>query len=139
MKYMDYEMTEHVALMTFNRPERLNAMGQQMFEDLSKALQRFESDDAVRVAILTGKGRAFSAGADLKEMQEEGSIKHPDMRRDWFGFAKVTKPIIAAINGLAYGAGFFSAAFCDIRIAVESATFCIAEINRGRFGSVHTL
>ncbi|MFH1091217.1 MAG: enoyl-CoA hydratase/isomerase family protein, partial [Pseudomonadota bacterium] len=139
MKYMDYEVTEHVALMTFNRPERLNAAGQQMFADLSEALLRFEADGEARVAILTGKGRAFCAGADLKELGERGAIKHPHRRRDWFGFAKVSKPVIAAINGFAYGGGFFNAIFCDIRIAAESATFSIAEINRGRFGSVHVI
>ena len=92
----------------------------------AKALLKFENDDEAGVVILTGRGRAFSAGADIKEK---------DFRPRTYGFDNVTKPIIAAINGFAYGGGFHLAMLTDIRIASESAKFALREINIGLFGA----
>lgn len=145
MKYINYKKNEGVVLIELNRPERLNALGAELCDDLTEALNEFEIDDEARVAILTGKGKAFSAGADIKEMAEVGKPglgarkRGPESEGDPYGFRKVTKPTISAVNGFAYGGGCHVVLGTDIRIAAESATFSLAEINLGLFGNANLL
>ena len=133
----------HYAIFKMNRPDRLNAQGASMREDLAAAMEDFTLDPDMWVGIVTGEGRAFSAGADLREMaernaasgQSEPQVVPPEARteRGRLGqpFARNPKPFIAAINGLAIGAGLERAADCDIRIASTEAYFGLFEVKRG--------
>ena len=133
----------HYAIFKMNRPDRLNAQGAGMRDDLAAAMEEFTLDPEMRVGIVTGEGRAFSAGADLREMAERNtaaaqsgpSVAPPEARiesgRLGQPFARNPKPFIAAINGLAIAAGMERAADCDIRIASTEAYFGLFEVRRG--------
>ena len=122
MPYMLYERypAGHYAIFTMNRPDRLNAQGAVMREELTSALAEFTRDPEMRVGIVTGAGRAFSAGADLREMAERDAAGNqedqarlaempPEVRmeglRQGQPFSRNPKPFIAAVNGLAIAAG----------------------------------
>ena len=133
----------HYAIFKMNRPDRLNALGGAMRDDLAAALEDFTPDPEMRVGIVTGEGRAFSAGADLKEMaernaasgqreqQERSQVAPTDSGRPGPSFSRNPKPFIAAVNGLAIGGGLERAADCDIRIASTEAYFALFEVKRG--------
>jgi enoyl-CoA hydratase/carnithine racemase len=133
----------HYAIFKMNRPDRLNAQGAAMRDDLAAAMEEFTLDPEMRVGIVTGEGRAFSAGADLREMAERNAASGqsqtqappPETRvesgRLGQPFARNPKPFIAAINGLAIAAGMERAADCDIRIASTEAYFGLFEVKRG--------
>ena len=129
----------HYAVFTMDRPARLNAQGAVMREELRAALSEFSGDPEMRVGIVTGSGRAFSAGADLKEMAEgESDVRArqtEEERIEGFRgnqpFARNSKPFIAAVNGLAIAAGMERAADCDIRIASTEAYSGLFEVKRG--------
>jgi 2-(1,2-epoxy-1,2-dihydrophenyl)acetyl-CoA isomerase len=120
-----------VATVTLNRPEKLNAFAGHMRRDLADALEHAASDRSVRVVIVTGAGRGFCAGADVAYMAELMERQDVDEfarllgagRRVLTTIREMTKPVIASINGPAYGAGFNLALACDLRIASASATF----------------
>lgn len=126
MSYVEYKKKGHIVTITLNRPERLNALGKEVTDQIVDACKRVDSDPEVRVAILTGTGRAFCAGNDVREMHEVGGP--PDPVHAAYVVADVTKPVIAAVNGFALGGGCWIAIACDIRIAVGSATFGMPEI-----------
>lgn len=133
---VDYRMIDGVAVITLNRPQVLNAISAQMRHDLSVAFQRFEDDPAARVAILTGAGRAFTAGVDVKESTQAGvmAMREPQISIPcpFWTNNDLTKPVIAAVNGPAMGVGFIlSLLTADLCIAAESAVFEISEIARG--------
>ncbi|MCH8297897.1 MAG: enoyl-CoA hydratase/isomerase family protein [Chloroflexi bacterium] len=128
----------HYAVFTMDRPDRLNAQGAAMRQELREALDEFAADPEMRVGIVTGAGRAFSAGADLKEMStQSGSLAAltEEQRIEGYRgnqpFGRNPKPFIAAVNGLAIGAGMERAADCDIRIASTQAYFGLFEVKRG--------
>lgn len=138
-----YEVRGGVAVVTFDRPDTLNAFRTSTHQQLSAALARAESDDSVRVVIMTGNGRAFSSGQDLDELKE--ILSHPD---DLLGRAvervemlqdltrqllAIPKPTIAAINGVAVGLGAELALACDLRIASTTASVGFVEATRGLF------
>ena len=135
MPELIYEKRDFYAIFTMNRPERLNALGGQLNEELSVAMDDFTDDPNMRVGILTGNGRAFSAGGDLKEMAEraaEGRTPHDGASRPGnISFAGNPKPFIAAINGLAIGGGLERSLDCDIRICSTEAYFGLFEPKRG--------
>jgi 2-(1,2-epoxy-1,2-dihydrophenyl)acetyl-CoA isomerase len=111
-----------------DRPDVLNSFDRRMKEELLAAFKGFARDPAVRVVILTGAGRAFSAGQDLKERQEPGAADLGVELREHYNpivlaMRRLEKPIIGAINGVAAGAGCSIALACDIRLASESASF----------------
>ena len=126
MSYVEYKKKGHIVTITLNRPERLNALGKEVTDEIVDACKRVDSDPEVRVAILTGTGRAFCAGNDVREMHEVGGPPNPVHAA--YIVAEVTKPVIAAVNGFALGGGCWIAIACDIRIAVKSATFGMPEI-----------
>lgn len=129
-----YEQRGHVALITMNRPERLNALSAGLMADLDRCFRRFLDDDDAWVAILTGEGRAFSTGMDIKERLADGPPQHSDIPYwgdNLFWDERVDKPTIAAVRGYAYGGGFFFATRCDLRIAARSARFQVTEPVRG--------
>lgn len=123
-----YELSEGVLTLTLNRPDALNAFNRSMKDDLRAALKEAGRDQAVRVVVLTGAGRGFCAGQDLKEPHSDDA---PDFGAELrvrynpliLAMRRLEKPIIGAINGVAAGAGCSLALACDVRIAAESATF----------------
>jgi len=124
-----YELSEGIATITIDRPEAMNAINQAVREGLWAAFRRFVDEDAALVAILTATGeKVFCAGADLKEMSAMG-LKVPPA--DFLPYLNRTlhtdKPVIAAVNGLAYAGGFYLAQMCDLCIAAENARFAITE------------
>ena len=128
----------HYAVFTMDRPDRLNAQGLVMRQELREALDEFGGDPEMRVGIVTGAGRAFSAGADLKEMSTQSGSRAAlteEQRIEGYRgnqpFGRNPQPLIAAVNGLASGAGMERAADCDIRIASTEAYFGLFEVKRG--------
>jgi enoyl-CoA hydratase/carnithine racemase len=129
------DIKDSIATLTLNRPEKLNAMTGRMGEELFQAYHDLDNDDGVRVIIVTGAGRAFCAGADLssggKTFDTEGrnnfSVGSVPQIRPW----NVRKPIIAAINGPAVGAGASLTLQYDIRVAAESARIGLVYVRRG--------
>ena len=133
MMYQTINLTidSRIATLKLNRPERLNAFGGPMREEILGVLDTISSDDQVRVLVITGEGRAFSAGGDIHQLKQFQESK------DELGFRSVLakgqeitrrcrslpKPVIAAVNGPCFGAGFSLALGCDIRIASGLATF----------------
>jgi enoyl-CoA hydratase/carnithine racemase len=138
---LEYTKKDGVAVATLNRPESLNAFRQQTFTDLNAVLEDVRSDNSMRVLILTGSGRAFSAGADLKEMSSSMLTSSLDeQRKNLETYQNLTrtmlalpKTIICAVNGLAVGVGVEIALASDIRIASSDASFTFAEAKRGLF------
>ncbi len=145
-----YSVEDPVAVITVNRPERLNAWTDRMGDELRHALARAEADKSVVGIVLTGAGRGFCAGADLKDLQaiavgerqragkDAGLAADPgdaamgeSFRKHYSYLMSVRKPIIAAINGPCAGMAMPIALFCDLRFAAESATFTTAFVRRG--------
>lgn len=121
-----------VALVTLNRPERLNAIDAATTHAMAATVERIERDDSIRVAVLTGTGeRAFSSGADLKAVQEHGPPIHPEYGFGGFVAYSRTKPWIAAVNGLAVGGGLELALACDMVVAADHARFGFPEVTIG--------
>jgi enoyl-CoA hydratase len=122
-----------IGIITLNRPKVLNALNHELMEELVSALEKFDNDDAVKVIILTGGERAFAAGADISEMQDEStvSIMLKDRFATWDKVRNTKKPIIAAVSGYALGGGCELAMTCDMIIASETAQFGQPEINIG--------
>jgi E-phenylitaconyl-CoA hydratase len=136
-----YDKDGKIATITIDRPEAMNAMDRDTSRQLAEAFQDFDQDDHLLVAILTGAGdKAFSAGADLKQMYgraDDGNIREIwDRERQWrLGQRlQVWKPLIAAINGYCLAGGLELAMGCDIRIAAETASFGCPEV---RWGILH--
>lgn len=137
-----YTVEQGVATITFNRPEKLNALTPDMLSDFFKLIARASEDEAVRVILLTGSGRGFCAGLDMGiigtgqsgNVITNPSVKPqwddtigPEMKRfysgGWNGLITSRKPAIAAVNGPAFGWGFILSLHCDIRFAARSALF----------------
>lgn len=127
------EYAEGIATITLNRPDSLNALNLTVLEDVTAAAADADADDSVRAIILTGAGKAFAAGADIKQM---ASLDFATAyRKNWFAgwsrLSDVSKPIIAAVNGFALGGGCELAMACDIRIASNRARFGLPEATLG--------
>ncbi len=122
-----------VALVELNRPKELNALNLQVMRELRDALVKLDSDAEVRAIVLTGNNKAFAAGADIKEMANQGAIEmlKIDQFKTWDQIKKIQKPIIAAVSGFALGGGCELAMCCDIIVASESAKFGQPEIKIG--------
>lgn len=129
-----YDVVEGVATITLNRPDVRNAFNDQMAEDLQAALKTAERDAAVRCLVLTGAGAGFCAGQDLAAIRERGpNVSFREHLQHTFNpivskLASIEKPVIAAVNGAAAGAGFGIALACDFRYASENARFRMAFI-----------
>ena len=128
LEFCKVDKTDHIMTVTLNRPERLNALHPPANAELGEVFDEFAGDDDMWVAIMTGEGRGFSAGNDLRH-QAEGGVRVPTPR----GFGgltsrfDLTKPVYAAVNGVAMGGGFEIALACDIIIASENAIFALPE------------
>ncbi|MCB1698636.1 MAG: enoyl-CoA hydratase/isomerase family protein [Halioglobus sp.] len=123
-----------IAIITLNRPAARNALGRDIREGLFQAWDRFERDQALRIAILTGAGdQAFCAGGDLKEMVETGMKVPPrDMFPLPYDTIELSKPTIAAVNGVAFAGGWMIAQACDLCVASTTAQFAVTEVRVGR-------
>ena len=136
MSLATYELEGHVATITYNRPEALNAINAEMRRDLNEAFARFRDDTEAWVAIVTGAGRAFCAGADMKD--GGGSIgefagtfwEKPTMNSFESGW-EIFKPVIAAVNGHCLGYGLTLVTWCDFVIASDRAQFGFPEVRLG--------
>src|SRR5213075_42862 len=143
----DFILTERLdgcALITLNRPEKLNALSFGLMSELGHALTEYEADDAIKAAILTGAGdRAFSAGADIHEMaglSSEELAERSDIRgRISWHIANYSKPLIGAINGLAYGGAALLSSSLDLRIGCEKTQFRFLAASYGRVTSTWSL
>lgn len=140
-----YEVSDKVATITLNRPDRMNAWTAIMEHDVREAMTAARDDDNVRVIVLTGAGRAFCAGADMEAlktidpdaMRRAENIPPFDMNRrsDWQSryayFPSIPKPVIGMLNGATAGIGLVHALYCDVRFAAEGAVFTTAFARRG--------
>jgi len=124
-----------VVCLRLNRPEKLNALSKDVLCELARLLRQLAHDPATGCVILTGNGRAFSAGADIGDMLARGvqAYTDPDRLASWRAIERFPKPLIAAINGFALGGGLELALLCDILIASENAKFSTPEITIGSF------
>ena len=140
-----YEKQGHVAIITLNRPDSLNAINRQLRDELGGALQRYDADDDARVAIITGAGRAFCAGRDLKERAQDNAAGIQARARDAtspdhpYMWPRTWKPLIAAVNGFALAGGWAIAQMCDIRVAASDARMGISEAKVGLMPPFATL
>ncbi|TCN38284.1 enoyl-CoA hydratase/carnithine racemase [Kribbella orskensis] len=131
-----FEQDGHVGLLTLDRPAKLNAATRAMSEQLLELIPRIDADPDVRAVVLTGAGkRAFSVGSDISELDRYDGPWHFRNRRDYCDALRALRtPVIAAVNGYAFGGGLELALSCDIRLAAERATFAAAEIKLGWIG-----
>ena len=148
-----YEVSDRIATITLNRPDKLNAWTAVMEKEVRAAVHEAEADVAVRVIVLTGAGRGFCAGADMSllsniaqqglgDRAQDHALRNstngaqrqnvrPDFQKKYSYFPSIDKPIIAAINGPAVGLGFIISLYCDLRFASDGARFGTAFAKRG--------
>ena len=142
MEYKDLilEKDGHIAVITLNRPEKMNAIGPDLRESFRAAMKAVEDDDDLRVLIITGAGRGFCSGADVGvqaarasgELQDTGRKELLALVGDFIlAFENLNKPVIAAINGVAAGVGLTVTLACDIRMASADARFAAIWVKRG--------
>jgi len=136
LKYVIYEKSEGIAIITLNRPEVLNTFSKELIDEVLQVLEGVKNDESVRVVVLTGAGeKAFSAGADIKAMKGMNALRARELslmgEKLCGSLENLQKPVIAAINGYAVGGGLEVAMACDFRIASENARMGQTEINIG--------
>ncbi len=154
MSYQHLELTRHgrVGTLWLNRPDKLNALSDDMWRDIPAAVSELDGDDEVRVIVLAGRGRAFTVGIDVallasiqpagdspaqRNMALYGEIKR--LQRTIDAFADTAKPVIAAIHGYCLGAGVNIISACDIRVASDDAVFSIRETKLGLVADIGAL
>jgi methylglutaconyl-CoA hydratase len=132
-----------IGLVTLNRPERHNAFDDALIAELTEALRTMEADESVRVVVLSGAGKSFSAGADLNWMKRMAGFSKDENQRDAMALgalmrtlAHLRKPTIARVHGAAYGGGVGLVACCDIAVAAQAATFALSEAKLGLIPAV---
>jgi len=126
-----FEKEENIAVISFNRPEAMNALNNQTRAEFTAAIAEVAADDEIKVLILTGSGKAFVAGSDIKEFSQTTPYVAHNIQRLGEMVEKLQKPVIAAVNGFCLGGGCEIAMGCDIVIASEKAKFGQTEINIG--------
>ncbi len=139
MAALDYAVSDHIATITLNRPERMNTISREMLDELTQTLVRANQDKDVRVVVLTGTGRAFCAGLDLNEASSGEGIGGQSSFADTLDLRntpptvlfEIDKPVICALNGSAAGYGMDLALGCDIRIMADNAKLAAAFVKRG--------
>ena len=131
-----FEVADGVAIVTINRPERLNAVNGAVLDGLGRAFDRIDTDLAIRVAVLTATGtRAFTAGIDLVLVQEDEEAFRRFVERElvemYARVARLRTPVVAAVEGIAYATGSELLFYCDIVYAGQGARFCFPDLNLG--------
>jgi enoyl-CoA hydratase/3-hydroxyacyl-CoA dehydrogenase len=136
-QFILYDKQDRITWITMNRPQSMNALNRNLWRELYQALEMAEKDEDVDVIVITGAGNAFSAGDDIKDV---ASLQNQSEIRDFFlnyaaptvmKIIELTKPVIAAVNGPAYGGGCEIAMLCDLVIASEDAVFAVPEARIG--------
>lgn len=137
-EYILIEQRDRVGVITFNKPDRLNVFSYDMFGEVRQATDTFNDDPGVGAVVLTGSGRAFCAGADIRGWNREIETReHRDQRRpqredeNWVHFIQRSKPVICAINGLSIGVGLTMTLPCDVRIASDQARLSMRFVRIG--------
>ena len=132
-----------LGLVTMNRPERHNAFDDALIAELTEAFRSMEAEDGIRIVVLSGAGRSFSAGADLNWMKRMAGFSVDENRRDAMAMATLMrtiahfrKPTVARVHGAAYGGGVGLVACCDIAVASQAATFSLSEARLGLIPAV---
>jgi enoyl-CoA hydratase len=128
---VEFTVEDGIAVITIARPEARNAIDRETALGVAQAIQRIESEEAVRVAVLTGAGGTFCAGMDLKAFLRGEVVRLPGTGLAGMTQAKLTKPYIAAVEGYALAGGFELALACDLIVAAEDAKFGLSEVKRG--------
>jgi len=138
MKYkaITFDLTDRIATITFNRPERLNAINEEMRDDFTRLFAELQTNEEIGVVIFTGAGRAFSAGGDIEYFEREWSTRkfraeNHRLTQFFDELELIEKPVLAAINGPCTGAGLQITLSCDIRVASDQAKFGFRENNIG--------
>ena len=132
-EFIETTLMGSTALIELNRPRQLNSLNTKMIREILLAMEDFDRNEAVRVIVLTGKGRAFSAGADIDEMTAANPISLELLKQftDWDRIAQVKKPIIGAVKGFVFGGGFELALCCDLLISSTDTEFAFPEVGLG--------
>jgi len=139
LQYTIYDKEDRIAWVTLNRPQALNALNSGLWREIYQCLDMAENDEDVRVVVITGTGRAFSAGDDIKEVSTLRTSS--EIRNFFINYAaptiakiiQLSKPIIACVNGLAFGGGCELAILCDLVVASENASFAVPEARVGAY------
>ena len=134
-QYLTVEKKDGIAVITFRRPDQLNAMNRRFMDEIVDVFHGMNEDDSVRVVLVTGEGRAFMAGADIKEYAAQTDEEFDAFQKKGWSLYKEAergnKPFIAVVNGFALGGGFEIAMSCDMIIASENAQFGLPEVHLG--------
>ena len=134
-EYLNYTKEDGVALIQFNRPQQLNAMNRDFMDEIVTSLESANADDEVKVIIITGSGRAFMSGSDIKKYAAQTDEEFDSFQKRgkdiYFNCERNKKPVIAAVNGYALGGGFEICLSCDLIVASKSASFGLPEVNIG--------
>lgn len=142
-KYLEYSVKEGVAWVVINRPEQRNALNKETLQELIDAFGAVDRDETVRAAVLTGNGKVFVGGADLREMADMTAFEYMEFGSVYAVLNKAirenSKPVIGMANGHAMGGGNVLLLSCDMIVASERAKFALPEINLGIFGGAFLL
>ena len=132
-EFIETSKQSTIGLIELNRPKQYNALNRTMVREIVEALESFDRDEDIRVIVLSGRGNAFSAGADIDEMAYDDTIKLELLNQfaDWDRISLIKKPIIGAVQGFVFGGGFELALSCDMLIAAEGTEFSFPEVTLG--------
>lgn len=132
-EFIEAAITGKTGVIELNRPRQLNSLNRKMVNEIVVAMKDFDANDDVRVILLAGKGRAFSAGADIDEMMNDSPISLELMNQfeDWDQIGRIKKPIIGAVQGFVFGGGFELALCCDLLISARDTEFAFPEVGIG--------
>lgn len=131
--FIETTLMGSTAVIELNRPRQLNSLNTKMISEIVVAMESFDRNDKVRIVVLAGKGRAFSAGADIDEMTEANPISLELLNQfaEWDRLALIKKPIIGAVHGFVFGGGFELALCCDVLISAGNTEFAFPEVSLG--------
>lgn len=132
-EFIETSKQSTIGLIELNRPKQYNALNRTMVREIVEALESFDRDEDIRVIVLSGRGNAFSAGADIDEMAYDDTVKLELLNQfaDWDRISLIKKPIIGAVQGFVFGGGFELALSCDMLIAAEGTEFSFPEVTLG--------
>ncbi|MCY8235493.1 enoyl-CoA hydratase/isomerase family protein [Priestia endophytica] len=132
-EFIETSIRDQVGIIELNRPKQYNALNRTMVREIVESMEMLDRNNEVVTILLTGKGRAFSAGADIEEMANDGPIHLELLNQfaDWDRLSLIKKPIIGAVQGFVFGGGFELALCCDLLIAANGTEFSFPEVNIG--------